>query len=163
MPFGIDSATFNVLVGAVIALFSSVFVSWNGRRVRRDRLRRSLVHEVDHIGTAVERFLTDDGCKVDDTEEALVNLSTDVLDANFAQLTKLTTAEIESAYEFYEATELTRRELRRRRDGEEYDPNRLRRRAQRTVAASEAIQQNVTRSRLSRLIEWYKDIESGRR
>lgn len=162
MPFGIGTATFNVLVGALIAMFSSAFLNWNQRRVNRDRFRRSLLHEVEHIGTTLEGIV-DEGnerCQVDDVEETLVSLSPDVLDADFAQTSKLTSREIEPVYEFYESARIVRRELRRRRDGEERDPTRLYRHAHRTVRLRDDVVDNMKRSRLSRFTEWYKDIDS---
>lgn len=159
MPFGIDPATFNVLVGAGIAMFSSAFLNWNQRRVERDRFRRTLIHEVEYIGRVLDEFVDEDSqrCQVDDVEEALVRLSPDTLDAEFAQTTKLTTSEIEHVYEFYESTRLMRRELERHRDEAGRDPERLDRHAQRTRDSRDRVLANMKRSRLSQFTETYKD------
>ncbi|WP_248897948.1 hypothetical protein [Haloplanus halobius] len=162
---GLDSATINVLIGAGIAMFSSAFLNWNQRRVERDRFRRSLIHEVDHVAETLDDLL-DEGsgeCTVTDVEEALVSLSPDVLDADPARMSKLTSKEIESVYEFYEATRLVTAELERRREGRDHDPERLYRHARRAVELRDEVTADITRSRLSRLTEWYKDIDSGRR
>lgn len=165
MPFGIDPATGNVLVGAFVAMATSAALNWNQRRVDRDRFRRALVHEVEHVGDAMAEICDDAAgeCRIDDVEEALVRLSTDVIDADLAQVNKLTTSEIEAVYEFYEAVRLATLELERVRDDADHDPDRLYRQARRAVELRDRVTGDVTRSRLSRFTEWYKDRDSGRR
>jgi len=162
MPLGIESATFNVLIGAVIAMFSSAFLNWNQRRVERDRFRRSLIHEMRHIGETLEQFVDEDAreVEVEDVEEVQVALSPDVLDSEFAQTTKLTTNEIEYVYEFYESARIMRRKLERQQEGEGADTDRLYRFARRTLRLRDESLQNMKRSRLSQFTERYKDVTS---
>ena len=161
---GFTSPTINVLIGAGIAMFSSAFLNWNQRRVDRDRFRRSLVHEVDYLGDALERALDgpSDTCDIDDVERAMVRLSPDVIDADPSRMSKLTSSEIEQVYAFYEAVRIVNVELRRRRDDDGYDPERLSRAARRTVRLRDEVIDGMQRSRLSRLTEWYKDIDRRR-
>ena len=165
LPPGVSQTTVNVLIGAGIAVFSSAFLNWNQRRVDRDRFRRSLIYEVEHVGDTLDRALDDasGACEIDDAERAMVRLSPDVLDADPSRMSKLTSSEIEPVYEFYEAARIVNVELRRRRDDDGHDPERLARAARRTVRLRDEVTDGMTRSRLSRLTEWYKDLESGRR
>ena len=163
MAIGFSQATLNVLVGAGIAMFSSAFLNWNQRRVSRDRFRRSLLHEVEHIGDTIEGSLDEsrERCTVDDVEEALVSLSTDIMDADMVQVGKLTSREIGPVYEFYEATRVVRIELERQRDGDDHDPGRLYRQAWQVVKLRDDVAANMKRSRLSRFTEWYKDLDAN--
>lgn len=164
MAFGIPTETFNVLVGAGIALFSSGFLNWNQRRVERDRFRRTLVFEATYIRDAMQEFLDEasERLEVGDVEEALVSFSPDLLDADPSRMKTLTTSEILTVYEFYEAARLVKLELNRHADDDVDDPEKLFRQARRTVRLSNEVLDTVQRSRLSKLTEWYKDIESGR-
>jgi hypothetical protein len=87
--------------------------------------------------------------------------SPDVIDADPSRMSKLTSSEIECVYEFYEVARVVTVELRRRRDDDGHDPERLSRAARRTVRLRDKVIDAMQRSRLSRLTEWYNDIDSG--
>ncbi|WP_435064858.1 hypothetical protein [Halobaculum sp. EA56] len=158
----LDPATINVLIGAAVALFSSAFLNWNQRRVRRDRLRRSILFEVDYISGILNDLIDDERgeCVIDDTDRALLRLSPDMLEADPTRLSKLTTREIEPIYEFYEEARSVLIELER--PGDEPDPERLYVHAQRTVDCADHVRGNMRRSRLSLLTEWYKSVDAAR-
>lgn len=163
MPLGIDSALFNLLLGAAVTMASTMVawavLHWNQRRIERDRTRRAVAHEVDHIVDSVERLIDlDTGLvKEGSLDEVLITLSPDVLSEDFRQVNKLTTAEVKTIYEFYELTRVLQRKLRRQEDQEEIRGDGVGRIARRIVDKRDEINYHLTRSRLSLFTKWYKE------
>lgn len=169
MPFGIDSSVFDILIGALITILSTM-VAWallhfNQRRVDRDRTRRAILHEVNHIADNVERLIDlETGTAAEDSIDlAVIMLSADVLEEDFRQVNKLTSPEVRSVYEFYELTRVLKRKLRRQEQREETTGKNLGYVAEKIVNKRDEINRRVTRSRMSLLTEWYKERDRRRR
>ena len=161
----LDSATFNVVLGAVITICSTMaawaLLHFNQRRVERDRTRRTILHEVDHIENNIHKHIDLDTGKVIDhnVDQVLIVLSPDILEDDFHQIKKLTSPEVRSIYEFYESSRVLKRKLRRQESGDEIDDFGVKHTAQKIVDKQEEVHQNVRRSRLSLLTEWFKELD----
>lgn len=149
----------SAVIGGLGGLTTYGFLNWNERRIRRDRFRRSLAFEIDHVGLALEDLsaaLEADGTLPADPE-LRATLATDLLDAEFRSIGKLTTREISRVYRFYEATAVVRRTV------DEGDPASLARdRIDAALESREEALGAINRSRLSRATEWFKDFEATR-
>ncbi len=155
----------SALIGGLGGVTTYGFLNWNQRRISRDRFRRSLLFEIQHIGDTLEQIGqalgdTDDPSTVGDVDELQAIVATDLLDAEFQSIGKLTTREIEQVYQFYEATNVVRQKIAGEivRD----DSETLHRHVDTALQKRDAALASINRSRLSQLTERYKDIEASR-
>jgi hypothetical protein len=161
----IDTTTLSVVLGGVISIGSTMFVwgllHFNQRRVERDRTRRAILHEVDHIANNIEQLIDLDSGAIsdDDLDWVTVTLSTDLLNENFLQINKLTSPEIQSVYEFYEATRVLASRLENDAGGERSKRSEIRQAANEVLTAHKEVRSTMKRSRLSRFTEWYKQLD----
>lgn len=175
MAGGLSVEVTSALIGGGAGVLAYGALNWNERRIRRDRFRRSLVFEIRHVGKAIERLeralpdpeaadsASDSGLAFDpeiDLDDLRSRLSTDLLDAEFRSIGKLTTGEIRHVYRFHEAAGV----VARRADTGALDPGDSTLREQIAVALEtrDDALDSIRRSRLSRLTEWYKDVEARR-
>lgn len=181
MAGGLSVEVTSALIGGGAGVLAYGALNWNERRIRRDRFRRSLVFEIRHVGAAIERLeralpdseaadpetaagaetAADLDVDLDvDLDDLRSRLSTDLLDAEFRSIGKLTTVEIRHVYRFHEAA----RVIARRAETGALDPGDSTLREQIAVALEtrDDALDSIRRSRLSRLTEWYKDVEARR-
>jgi len=164
--FGIDSTVFNILLGAVISILTTALVwatlHFNQRRIRRDRTRRTVYYEVNHIADNIEQLIDLNSGTIDedDIDSVLVTLSPDALEEDFRQINKLTSPEVESIYGFYEFTRVLKRKLQRQEGGDgETKQKEVRRAAENILDKRDEVKQNVRRSRASLFTEWLKELD----
>jgi hypothetical protein len=168
MALGLPPALLNILLGAVITIMSTVLawagLHWNQRRVDRDRTRRAIIHEVDHIDDNLEDLIDLDSGVVKESEidRVIVTLSPDVLEEDFRQVNKLTSPEVKSIYEFYELTRVLKRKLQQQ-DHNDIDGKGVQQVANEILEKRDEFRRNVKRSRLSLFTEWYKERDRKRR
>lgn len=155
----------SALIGGLGGVTTYGFLNWNQRRISRDRFRRSLLFEIQHIGDTLEHIEqtlgdTDDPSTVGDADELQAFVATDLLDAEFQSIGKLTTREIEQVYQFYEATNVVRQKIGGEIGVEERDT--IQRHVNTALEKRDAALASINRSRLSQLTERYKDVEASR-
>lgn len=149
----------SVVIGGLGGVTTYGFLNWNERRIRRDRFRRSLAFEIDHVGQALEDF----SAALEEAEtppadpELRAALATDLLDAEFRAIGKLTTREISHVYRFYEATAVVRRTV-----DEDGSASVARDRIDAALKARDDALAAIKRSRLSKATERVKDVDAGR-
>ncbi|MBB6647730.1 hypothetical protein [Halobellus ruber] len=162
MALGLPAGLFNVLLGALITIASTLVawagLHWNQRRVDRDRTRRAVVHEVNHIADNVAELIDlESGAVLEpEVDRIVVTLSPDTLDDDLRQVNKLTSPEVRRIYEFYELTRVLRRKLDGR-SGDEVGGEDVRAVANEIVEKRDEIDRIIKRSRLSLFTEWYKE------
>lgn len=149
----------SVVIGGLGGVTTYGFLNWNERRIRRDRFRRSLAFEIDHVGRSLEDLSAAlEGAETPpDDQELHAALATDLLDAEFRAIGKLTTSEISHVYRFYEATAVVRGTV-----DEDGLASVTRDRIDAALKARDDALGAIKRSRLSRATERFKDIEARR-
>ena len=159
----------SLLFGALITI-ASTLLAWallhfNQRRVSRDRTRRAIIHEVDHIADNVAQLIDLESGAISeaDVDWVTVTLSTDLLNEDLLQINKLTSPEVRSIYDFYEATRVLESRLEKRTDDRDSDGAPLTQAAREVLATREEVHNTVRRSRLSLFTEWYKERDRQRR
>lgn len=179
---GLSVEVTSALIGGGAGVLAYGVLNWNERRIRRDRFRRSLLFEIRHVGAAIERLdraladAADSAGAADaadaesdpettadpemDLEDLRSRLSTDLLDAEFRSIGKLTTSEIRHVYRFYEASRVVARAVETR--GLDPTDSALREQVDVALETRDAALDSIRRSRLSRLTERYKDVEARR-
>ena len=181
MAGGLSVEVTSALVGGGAGVLAYGVLNWNERRIRRDRFRRSLIFEIRHVGEAIERLeralpepdaadaAVESNAEPDcdretqpdiDLDDLCSRLSADLLDAELRSIGKLTTGEIRHVYRFYEASRVIAR--RTETDALDWDDPALREQVAVALEARDAALDSIRRSRLSRLTEWYKDVEARR-
>lgn len=155
----------SALLGGLGGVVTYGALNWNERRIRRDRFRRSIVFEIGHIREALDRLDRNlhepiDGRSCADLDQLRSTLSTDILDADFQAIGKLTTREIRAVYRFHEACRVVSRKINADElDG--VDPS-LQASITEAIETGDTALDRINRSRLSRATEWYKDVEADR-
>lgn len=151
----------SALAGVTGGILTYGVLNWNQRRIERDRFRRSLIFEIEHIGEMLERLK--DAENIDqaaDRDELRAVLSTDLLDSEFQSIGKLTTQELQHVYRFYEASNVVRDKLAENLASETEAT--LQNQIETALNCRDTALQNIDRSRLSQLTEWYKNIDVNR-
>lgn len=151
----------SVLAGVSGGIVTYGFLNWNQRRIERDRFRRSLMFEIEHIGNILERLdEVENATHAADLDELRAGLSTDLLDSDFQSIGKLTTRELQHVYRFYESSRVVREKLA---NGVATEADTaLQKQIQTAMNYRDIALQNINRSRLSKLTEWYKNIDANR-
>ncbi|WP_049982275.1 hypothetical protein [Halorubrum sp. BV1] len=170
---GLSVEVTSALIGGGAGVLAYGLLNWNERRIRRDRFRRSLIFEIRHVGEAIEQLevelFGDEGVEPETAtvrdgalcrDELRARLSTDLLDAELRSIGKLRTTEIRHVYRFYEASRVIARRVGEgtldRGDTTLHDQIAV------ALDARDNALDSIRRSRLSRLTEWYKDVEARR-
>ncbi len=157
--FGIKLTS--ALLGGLGGVATYGFLNWNERRIRRDRFRRALLFEIEHIGETLDQLDATTSAATPTAQVSLEHtLSTDLLDADFQSIGKLTTREIKAVYRFYEATATLNETLHTSSTtgAESAVDDQL----QLALEERDRALATITRSRLSRATEWYKNVDAGR-
>jgi hypothetical protein len=163
-----NSAFFSVILGGVLTILSTVLawalLHFNQRRVDRDRTRRAIIHEVNHIADNIIKLIDIESGEIvqEDVDRVIVTLSTDVLNEDLLQINKLTSPEVKNIYEFYEATRVLESKIQDWEDGNGSQAA-IKTAAERVLTNRNEIHQTVKRSRISLFTEWYKQRDREQR
>lgn len=151
----------SALAGVTGGIVTYGALNWNQRRIERDRFRRSLLFEIRHIGDVLADLDSSenigDGADLDELQALL---STDLLDADFQSIGKLTTRELQHVYRFYEACNVVRDKLAGNGSAASEVP--VQEQIETALAYRDTAIDAIDRSRLSQLTEWYKDVDAKR-
>ena len=104
----ISQATFNVLIGAAIAIASTGIYNWNQRRIQRNNLRRALILEIVLASVSIQTIINNEGTLPHSDIDTESFLPSKVYEANLVEIKTLNRNEIGAVFQFYTGLEQMR-------------------------------------------------------
>lgn len=104
----IQQATYDVLLGAFIALAGTGIYNWNQRRIERNNLRRALRLEIALASISIQLIINHEGTLPHSDIDPESFLPSRIYEANIGELKALHKNEIEAVFQFYSGLEQLR-------------------------------------------------------
>lgn len=107
----IPQETFNVLLGAIIAIAGTGVYNWNQRRIQRNNLRRALILEIVLAGVSIQLIINNEGTLPHSDIDPESFLPSKIYEANLSDIKLLNRNEIEAVFQFYTGLERMRNQV----------------------------------------------------
>lgn len=104
----IQQATYDVLLGAFIALAGTGIYNWNQRRIERNNLRRALILEIVLASVSIQLIINNEGTLPHSDIDPESFLPSKIYEANIGEIKALHKNEIEAVFQFYSGLEYLR-------------------------------------------------------